>query len=478
MRLSKKGSAGFSIIEIVVALSVFSIVIFATGQLFLVSRQAASIGKNKIKAYGLALEYLEGVKNIRFDNWEALANGRYLVDSIAGDLSLVPTEGGETVGEFTRYLELEDVYRDENGSIVASGGDLDASTKKATVHVSWGLLRTKEISQSVYLSRYFENLAWEQTTVADFEAGEMDLVKVSDPVIDNGEIELVGGCTSGSPESLIYDDDLENGWRLDCSGLSFWRWLFCVLIQFFSHGTVEIQSSDYAYDDSQYSMRIQLDPPSSGSWWAWARIYNFEGVCTVGFRNLHFYVYNPGATEVEFNVTAVYGEWDRRTVTAPPGGWTEISLDYESIGDDYENNLQSIYFSKLMTAGDPALVIYIDLMELTGGVGGFFTEGTLTSSTFDTGSASAFNRISFTADLPANTEVGFQTAVADSPDGPWVFYGPGGTGLSDDLYTNQAGEGIWLGANLGRYLKYKAYLKSLDGENTPIVRDVTINYSP
>jgi len=115
---------------------------------------------------------------------------------------------------------------------------------------------------------------------------------------------------------------------------------------------------------------------------------------------------------------------------------------------------------------------------LGNGVGGFYQTGTLSSSVLDTGKSSAFNRISFTGSLPANTMIGFQAAVSNSPTGPWLFYGPGGTSSETDLYSVAEGQGLWLGANQGRYFRYKALLKSTDGENTPILKDVTINYSP
>jgi len=177
-------------------------------------------------------------------------------------------------------------------------------------------------------------------------------------------------------------------------------------------------------------------------------------------------------------VTAVYGQWDRREIILAPNTWTELSLDYEQIGEDYEKTLDSIYFSKQMSVSSPNVIFYIDQAELTGGVGGYFSSGTLASSVLDTGKSSAFNRISFTGSLPANTMIGFQAAVSNSPTGPWLFYGPGGTSSETDLYSVAEGQGLWLGANQGRYFRYKALLKSTDGENTPILKDVTINYSP
>ncbi|MBU2591977.1 type II secretion system GspH family protein [Patescibacteria group bacterium] len=474
----EKKEAGFSLVEIIVSLAVFSVIIFAVIQLLFVSQEAANLGKEKTKAAALLSEYLEEVKNVRRQDWQLLTNGRYLIRSSSGNLVLEADPVGETVGDVTRYLEISNAYRDSAGNLVISGGSLDPSTKKVTAAVSWTGLHPGQLSQEIYLTRYFDNLAWNQTTVADFQAGQMDLVKIVDPVINDGELELVGGCFSESPESLIYDNQFRNGWRSDCSGLSFWQWLFCKFIQFFSNSEIKTNATDYTYNGSSYSIRIKLKPPGSGSSWSWVRIFNFNGVCTVGFRNLHFYVYNPSLIEKNFYVTAVYGQWDRREVVLPPGGWTEVSLDYETLGEGYEDSLQSIFFSDYMNSSDPELIFYVDQIELTGGVGGYFTEGTLVSSVLDTGRNSAFNRIGFGGQIPGNTLIGFQASVSDNLFGPWVFYGPGGTSLNDDLYTDSAGQAIWLGENLGRYFRYKAYLKSFNGKETPVLHNVSVNYSP
>jgi prepilin-type N-terminal cleavage/methylation domain-containing protein len=473
----KKG--GFSLIEIIVAISIFAVVIFAASQLLLTSQEVTKIGNNKVKAIALQSEYLEKVRNLRQYSWGFLTNGRYILKiDQDGDIFLEATTSGEIIDNFTRFLEIEDAYRDQEGRLVTSGGILDPSIKKVTVFVSWTDLHPGTFSQTTYLTRYRENLAWKQTSIADFEAGEMDFTKIKTPPLNDGEVQLMGGCSSGSPQSLIYDDQLRNGWRANCDGLPFWQWLICKILQFFNNGSLKTDATEYTYQQSPYSMKAELKPPSSGAFWSWVRLNNFNGVCTVGFRNLHFYAYNPSSQQIDFWVTAVYPHWENSHVILSPGGWAEISLDYKQVNESYENNLQSIYFSRFLSAGQPAVVFYVDQMDLTGGVGGYFTEGTLTSSVLDTGHSSAFNRIDFTGQQPTNTQIGFQAAASNDSGGPWLFYGPGGTGLATDLYLNPEGQGIWLGANLGRYLRYKAFLKSFDGKETPILYDVTINYSP
>ena len=47
---------------------------------------------------------------------------------------------------------------------------------------------------------------------------------------------------------------------------------------------------------------------------------------------------------------------DNIELNIPAKEWTEFSLDYEQVQEDYDT-LTSIYFSKWMTAGDPAVTM-------------------------------------------------------------------------------------------------------------------------
>lgn len=467
---------GIVLIEVLLATAILGALLVPILDFFVTSIESNWFASREVKAQGLILEQLEALRSIRERNWEELGEGSYYLTATDGTWKLAPSEEGETTGPFTRKTEILPVYRDQNDLLVEAGDPgarLDPSTKKITASVSWQALRDRSLTVNTYLTRYLDNLVWKQTTKEEFDQGEMELTKTIDPPEDDGEVILEGGCFTESPESLIYDDELKSGWRVNCQGLSFWRWLICIILQFFSNSEIQLDATEYTWDDSPYSMKITLR--SYG--WSWVGLYNFDAVCTKGFKNLHFYAYNPSTEEITFYLTAVYQEWETAQIDLPPQEWTEVSIDYEVL-EEYENNLRALYFHKWMPEGEPDLVFYIDQIELTGGVGGYFTQGTLTSSVFDAGRTTAFNRISFNANVPSQTEIGFQTATANSSEGPWVFYGPGGTTETNDLYTDPEGEGIWLGNNFGRFFRYKAYLRSLDGESTPTLYDVTINYSP
>lgn len=441
---------------------------------FVTAIESSWFATREIKAQGLVREGLEAVRSVRERNWEEMTVGDYYPESSSGIWQLVASETGETIGPFTRQVKIEPVYRDDEDNIVSSPGRLDPSTKSVTVTISWHSLRDRVLALKTYFTRYLDNLVWLQTLKAEFDQGEFELTKTLDPPNNDGEVYLEGGCVSGTPEALIYDDELQNGWRVNCDGLSFWQWLICRLTQLFSgNASIDEESSEQTYDSSAASMKMTL----SGYGWSWIRIFNYEGVCTKGFQNLHFYAYNPSSEQVTVYLTAIYEQWETAEIVLPPQEWTEVSIDYDNL-EDYGDDLVSLYFHQFVGWDDPEIVIYIDQVELTGGVGGYFTQGTFTSEVFDAGRETSFNRIAFDAEIPANTGMGFQVATSDQSIGPWLFYGPGGTSSDADLYTDENGEGIWLGNNQGQFCRYKAFLFSHDGESSPTLNEVTINYAP
>lgn len=156
--------------EILISIGIFTVVVFSILQLFYTSRESGFIGKNKAKATILLSEYLEEIRNIRRHNWESLVNGRYIIQNVNYNLTLQETTGVETVGNFERYLLIENAYRDL-GKLVEVGGVNDPSSKKITVSVSWNALHEGTLTQSIYLTRYYDNLAKNWSTEVEFNAG-------------------------------------------------------------------------------------------------------------------------------------------------------------------------------------------------------------------------------------------------------------------------------------------------------------------
>lgn len=129
-----------------------------------------------------------------------------------------------------------------------------------------------------------------------------------------------------------------------------------------------------------------------------------------------------------------------------------------------------------------------ELKIIQGGPDGTYTDiGTYESSTLDAGYTTAFNRFSGTVSTPVSTAIGWQFAIANGVSSScsgalFDFKGPLGTSAPTDLYS-ATGSAILLGtygnySNPGRCMRYKAYFSTTDYEATPVINDVTVNYSP
>lgn len=126
-----------------------------------------------------------------------------------------------------------------------------------------------------------------------------------------------------------------------------------------------------------------------------------------------------------------------------------------------------------------------ELKIISGGPGGAYaTSGIFESRTFDATNSAAFNKFQATITKPTSTDLTFQIGIADAADcnsASYTFVGPDGT--SGTYFTtptspipfNDDGAGF---ENPGRCMRYRAYLSTSDRNQTPVLSDITINYSP
>ena len=118
IRVIRIAHDGYSLVEILVSIGVFAIVLFAAISVFSVAQETSRIAHAKTKAIQYSRDYVEKIKNIRRDNWDALTTGRYEIIESGGNLLLQSTVNGETIDEYQRYLAINDAYRDSNGVLV------------------------------------------------------------------------------------------------------------------------------------------------------------------------------------------------------------------------------------------------------------------------------------------------------------------------------------------------------------------------
>ncbi len=112
--------------------------------------------------------------------------------------------------------------------------------------------------------------------------------------------------------------------------------------------------------------------------------------------------------------------------------------------------------------------------------------GKFESSTFDATNSATFNRFAVTATKPSQTALTFQVAVADMNPATgnctgttFNFVGPDLTGntyfaTSSAIPTSISGTY----KNPARCFRYKAFLSTTDQTQSPILYDMTVNYSP
>lgn len=150
-----------SVIEILVVTFVITVTLTSLLGLASYSLGISTLLKQTNAANNLAQEEMEAVRNFR-DSTQWNTNG---LGKLATSTDYFPratgtpamwelTLGKETLDIFERKVVFEDVRRDVNFNIAASGGTLDPDTKKITAIVSWP---TRSGTRQVKLITYLTN---------------------------------------------------------------------------------------------------------------------------------------------------------------------------------------------------------------------------------------------------------------------------------------------------------------------------------
>ena len=162
MPKNKKNSAGFTLLEVVVATSIITVSLLSLVSVATVSFAVADEATKKIQASFLLEEGIEIMRVLRDSGWTA--NVETLTDGVSYHFEFSAdnwraTSTNEIIdGFFERSFVLEGVYRDSNDDITTAGGTLDSYTKKITVSVSWPTRRgTSTESVSTYLTNIFND---------------------------------------------------------------------------------------------------------------------------------------------------------------------------------------------------------------------------------------------------------------------------------------------------------------------------------
>lgn len=186
-----KSRAGFSTVEVLLALGIFSVVAAAVLTLILGAATDEERQGRLLQARALALEGLEAARSIRDSSFLDLALGDHGVTAAGGSWAFSGSQ--ETVGDFTRTVQVGAVYRTAAGAGDLTGpGDagaaVDPLSRSVTSTVSWLAFTGRQAVSVTTLLTQWTDRRWLLDTVADFASGQRNSLQVT--ATDDGELKL------------------------------------------------------------------------------------------------------------------------------------------------------------------------------------------------------------------------------------------------------------------------------------------------
>lgn len=193
-------SKGQALVELMLVIGIAALLLPGLVGAFIASVESKPIQEKRVKAIAILKETEVAVRNIRDNDWPLFAvNGTY--HPIISSTSWALSSGSQTDSDgFTKQVVISDVYR-ENGAIVASGGSIDPSTKRAVITISWTQPDSGSVVSTMYLTRA-ETLTYSETTQTHFNTGTRFsttvLATTGSSVSDDGQVQLGAGGGSQS----------------------------------------------------------------------------------------------------------------------------------------------------------------------------------------------------------------------------------------------------------------------------------------
>ncbi len=148
------GQRGFTLVEAVVAMTVFVVGVVALVQITLLAKSTSEEGQDTVQAVNYLQEGVEAVRSIRDHDWNLVASvtpgTSYRLNAQPGTAPpWTLTAGSEAIDKYTRTVRFENVRReDTDGSGTMNAGDVictgagcgefdDPDTRRMTVTISW-----------------------------------------------------------------------------------------------------------------------------------------------------------------------------------------------------------------------------------------------------------------------------------------------------------------------------------------------------
>jgi type II secretory pathway pseudopilin PulG len=195
--LTRNKKQAFSLVEILLAITLFVAIILVIGTVIVDSFRAIKTNEYRDRAVFKLKEVGNAITVLKNDLWSSIIDNtndgdKYLTFS-NGRYSIADGIGSE--GDINYSFQITDVYRDINGNISESG-TYDAHTRKVIIAASWndtlGEIQNEEIE---YYVNDWNTTEWITTTLADFDQGTYD----NTYGVDNRDGEVI-------MQSLFYPD--------------------------------------------------------------------------------------------------------------------------------------------------------------------------------------------------------------------------------------------------------------------------------
>ena len=189
-RLQKRYE-GLSFVELSISLTLFLMLAGSISFLAVDSIRTSKNSQRRIIATQESQVLLEAVRSYKTDNFVELrthSGGTQKHFTTSGGTYSIGN-GTKTEGNITSHFTVEDVYRDENGDVVTTGGELDRYALELTTVVVWtDVLGTDHtITNTTYVNNWNVQ-RWRHDTVADFAPGTFYQTRTVEN--GNGAVEL------------------------------------------------------------------------------------------------------------------------------------------------------------------------------------------------------------------------------------------------------------------------------------------------
>lgn len=194
MNKSTNSQSGQSLVELLIVIGLCAVLFPALITGLVASRSGKAQQKQRAEAITLLKEAEEAVRSIKEKDWANLSPMDTELHTVRDGAGWKFVNTAETMPSgFTRKVIISNVYRDSSNNIIPTGTveQIDPSTKKVVISVTWSKPIPASANSTLYLTRYLSNNHQTETTDIQFNNGtkvKVDITKTSD-----GEVVLGTG---------------------------------------------------------------------------------------------------------------------------------------------------------------------------------------------------------------------------------------------------------------------------------------------